>query len=74
VNTFDKFCAGMAFLLGAVFLVLGVFGTFFGCKAHFSLPPVTGALPALIGWGIVKSVRVAWKGNRPSQEDRFELT
>jgi len=33
-----------------------------GCKAHFTLPPILGALPALAGWGIVKPIIVAWKG------------
>jgi hypothetical protein len=61
VNGFDKFCAVLAFLLGCVFLGLGVFGLFLGCKAYFTLPAVLGGIPALAGWGIVRSVVVAWR-------------
>ena len=61
VNIFDKICAVLAFGLGAVLLLLGVIGLFTGCKAHFTLPPILGALPALAGWGIVKPIIVAWK-------------
>jgi hypothetical protein len=60
MNGFDKFCAGLAFLLGIVFLLLGAFGLFFGAQAQFSLPPILGGIPALLGWGMVKSVRLAW--------------
>lgn len=60
MNTFDKFCAAIAFLLGIVFVILGGIGVFTGCSANFKLPPILGVLPALAGWGIMKSVRVAW--------------
>jgi uncharacterized membrane protein HdeD (DUF308 family) len=63
MNPFDKICAAVAFLLGIVLLMLGVVGLFTGCKAHFTLPPVLGVLPAFIGWGIVRAVYFAW--NRP---------
>jgi hypothetical protein len=65
MNAFDKFCAIFSFLLGLVLLVLGVIGLFTGCKANFSLPPVLGVLPALVGWGIVRSVYFAWSAQRP---------
>ena len=61
MNTFDKICAAPAFLIGVAFLVLGVLGLFVGCKAHFALPPILGALPALVGWGIVKPIVVSWR-------------
>lgn len=61
MNLFDKICAVLAFGLGAVLLALGVIGTFTGCKAHFTLPPILGALPAIAGWGILKPIIVAWK-------------
>ncbi len=64
MNIFDKICAGLAFVLGAILIVLGVVGLFTGCKAHFVLPPVLGAIPALLGWGIVKPVIVAWRSPR----------
>ncbi len=65
MNIFDKICACLAFALGVVFIVLGIPGLFTGCKANFSLPPILGVVPALVGWGIIKSIIVAW--NRPKQ-------
>jgi hypothetical protein len=67
MNGFDKVCAVVAFVLGAILIVLGVVGLFTGCKAHFTLPPILGAIPAFAGWGIVKSVMVAWKSSSPAQ-------
>jgi hypothetical protein len=61
MNIFDKICTGITFLLGLVFLVLGAFGLFKGCNAHFSLPPIWGIIPAFFGWGIIRSVLGAWK-------------
>ena len=60
MSAFDKLCAAVAFLLGVVLLILGVFGLFAGCKAHFTLPPVLGLLPAFVGWGIIRAVWIAW--------------
>jgi hypothetical protein len=60
MNTFDKICAGGAFVLGIVFLVLGALGLFAGSRAQFTLPPVFGVLPAFVGWGILRSVWFAW--------------
>ena len=61
MNTFDKTCAVLAFVLGIVLVVLGIVGVFLGCQAQFTLPPVLGVFPALVGWGIVRrAVRVAW--------------
>ncbi|AWM37242.1 hypothetical protein GobsT_48140 [Gemmata obscuriglobus] len=61
MNVFDKVCASLAFVLGAFFLVTGVVGAVLGCRAHFTLPPVVGALPAFVGWGIVRAVYLAWR-------------
>lgn len=61
MNAFDKLCATFAFVLGLVLLALGVIGMFTGCRAHFTLPPVLGVIPAVVGWGIVRAVYVAWK-------------
>ena len=63
MNFFDKFCAVFAFILGAIFLILGVIGLFVGCNAHFSLPPILGVVPALVGWGIVRPVIIAWNNS-----------
>jgi hypothetical protein len=65
MNAFDKLCAALAFVLGIVFLVLGVIGLFTGCRANFTLPPVLGVIPAIVGWGIVRAVYFAW--NSPNQ-------
>jgi uncharacterized membrane protein HdeD (DUF308 family) len=64
MSVFDRLCAALAFVLGIVLLILGLLGVFFGCNAHFTLPPVLGALPALVGWGVIKSVCVAWRARR----------
>ena len=66
MTTFDRICAGAGAVLGVALLLLGVLGLFAGCKAHFSLPPVLGVLPAFVGWGILKAVKVAW--NVPTDE------
>jgi hypothetical protein len=70
MNLFDRICAVGAFGIGVVFLILGGLGLFMGCKAHFSLPPVFGALPALVGWGIVKPIVVAWRASTPGTPGR----
>ena len=66
MNTFDRICGGTAFVLGLIMLVIGALGLFTGCRAHFTLPPVLGVLPAFAGWGIVRSVIIAWKVSPPS--------
>ncbi|HUE71478.1 MAG TPA: hypothetical protein VMP01_11395 [Pirellulaceae bacterium] len=71
MNVFDKICAALAFLLGLVLLLLGVVGTFAGCKANFTLPPVLGVIPAFVGWGIVRAVYLAWNHPGPGSTDAF---
>ena len=61
MNIFDKVCACLAFVVGIILLVLGLLGAFVGCNANFSLPPILGAIPALVGWGIIRPIIVAWK-------------
>jgi hypothetical protein len=61
MNTFDRICAATAFALGVVLLALGALGTFTGCRAHFTLPPVLGVFPAFVGWGILRAIVIAWK-------------
>jgi len=72
MNPFDKFCAIAAFILGIVFLGLGVFGLFAGCSAHFTLPPVLGVIPAFVGWGMVRPIWVAWSRPRVPQTQYYE--
>ena len=67
MNAFDKSCAAVAFVLGVVLLVIGGLGLFAGCRAHFTLPPVLGVIPAFVGWGIVRAVYLAWKPRQPTQ-------
>ena len=57
----------MAFVLGVILLILGAMGAFMGCNAHFSLPPILGAVPALVGWGVVRPIIVAWKKTLPEK-------
>jgi hypothetical protein len=64
MNAFDKLCGVFAFGLGVVFLILGVLGLFVGCKAHFTLPPILGVVPAFVGWGIVRPICLAWSAPR----------
>lgn len=61
MNVFDRLCARIAFVPGVIVLLLGVFGLFAGRRAQFSLPPVLGILPALVGWGILRFIVIAWK-------------
>lgn len=64
MNVFDKICAVLAFILGIILILLGAVGLFTGCKANFSLPPILGVIPALVGWGIIKAILVAWRSPR----------
>ena len=66
MNVFNKVCMVLAVALGGLLMILGALGLFFGCNAHFTLPPVLGALPAIVGWGIVTAVRAAW--SKPETE------
>lgn len=60
MNPFDKFCAVLAFPLGVILVLLGAVGLFVGCSAQFTLPPVLGVLPALVGWGILRAIWWGW--------------
>ncbi len=64
LNPFDKLCAVLAFPIGALFIVQGLFGVFFGAQANFELSPGLGVLPFFVGWGIVRSIILAWRGRR----------
>ncbi len=64
MNVLDKICAGLAVPLAVVLVLLGGFGLFFGCSANFTLPPIFGFLPVVMGWGIIRSVSIAWTANR----------
>ncbi len=70
MNLFNKVCMVLAFVLGALLLILGALGLVFGCNAHFTLPPIMGVLPAFVGWGIIAAVRGAWGTERSPQVGR----
>ena len=70
LNLFDRICALLAAILGLLLLLIGGFGLFFGAQASFTLPPILGALPALVGWGIVRSVICAFRANRSQRPHR----
>lgn len=61
LSSFDKFCAVLATILAVPLLILGIIGLFIGCSANFTLPPILGVIPALVGWGIVRGIVVAWR-------------
>jgi hypothetical protein len=71
MNAFDKFCAVLAVPLAAALMLLGGLGLFAGCSANFTLPPILGVLPALIGWGILRAVWWGWSAGRSRPEYRF---
>ena len=70
MDVFTKVCAVLAFAVGLLFIVLGILGVFFGCRANFTLPPVLGGLPIFVGWGIVGPIVVAWRGPRRPAADQ----
>ncbi len=61
MSTFEKICAACAILLGGVLMLLGVFGLVFGAKAQFTLPPVLGAAPFFVGYGICIPLVRYWR-------------
>ena len=73
MNAFDKLCAVLAFPLGLVLILLGVLGLFAGCRAHFSLPPILGVIPAFVGWGIIRAVWCGWSARRRDATPRAEV-
>jgi hypothetical protein len=68
LSVFDRVCAALAFPIGVLFILLGLVGLFTGASANFTLPPVLGFIPALVGWGIVKPAIVAWRFKKQSNE------
>lgn len=74
MSGFDRFCAVLAGGLGAILMLMGLFGLFAGIKAHFSLPPVLGLLPAFVGWGVIRSIMLAWNVSQDSLPDASPLS
>jgi len=67
MNLFDKICAVPTIAVGAVFMVLGAIGLFTGSNAHFTLPPILGALPFFLGWAMCVVLVKFW-----SQSNRLK--
>ncbi|MCX6375597.1 MAG: hypothetical protein NTU88_06115 [Armatimonadetes bacterium] len=61
LSGFDKVCAALSIGVGVVFMGLGVIGLFIGASAHFTLPPILGALPFFLGWGMCVPLVKYWK-------------
>ncbi len=53
-------CMVLAYAMGIVLMLLGIIGLFFGSSANFTLPPILGGVPFLIGWGIIVAIKIAW--------------
>ena len=68
MTVFDKVCAALSILVGALFMILGVVGLFVGSNAHFRLPPILGGLPFFLGWGMCVPLIKYWKMSR-EQDD-----
>ncbi len=61
LGTWDKICVVFTILIGAVMLLLGGAGAFFGSNFHFKLPPVLGALPFFAGWAMTVVLVRYWR-------------
>jgi hypothetical protein len=68
----DRICFLLAVPVGLLLLVLGAFGAFVGCSANFTLPPVLGVAPALVGWGIVRGAWLGWRSTRHREPRALE--
>ncbi len=61
MTVFDKVCAVLAIPFGVVFMILGAIGLFTGSSAHFTLPPILGAIPFFVGWAMSVPLIRYWK-------------
>ncbi len=69
MTTFDRICAALSIAVGAIFMVLGVIGLFFGSRANFTLPPILGGLPFFLGWGMCIPLVRYWKMSSKTDDD-----
>lgn len=74
MTAFDKICATLAIPCGLLLMALGFVGLFTGSKAHFTLPPVLGALPFFLGWAMSITLIRFWRRNPPSGTADAPLT
>jgi hypothetical protein len=61
ITTTEKVCAIITIPLGVLLLIQGAIGVFFGASFHYSLPPVLGFIPAIIGGNMCISIVRYWK-------------
>jgi hypothetical protein len=67
LSGFERVCSWLALILGIGLLISGCFGLFLGVDLSIQLPPLLGGIVALVGWGIIRSVIVAWRASEPSK-------
>jgi hydrogenase/urease accessory protein HupE len=79
MNIFEKICMVVTIPVGAIFMVLGVIGLFTGCNAHFTLPPILGAIPFFLGFAMCVCLVRYWKlgnerakGKLRTERDKWE--
>lgn len=61
MTLFDKICAVPTVLAGVALMILGGLGLFMGCNANFTLPPIFGGLPFLVGWAMCVCMIKYWR-------------
>jgi Uma2 family endonuclease len=65
LNWLDRICVLTAMLVGSVILVGGLVGAFTGFDARVIhtpfVSPVAGAIPMILGWGIVRATFAVWR-------------
>ncbi len=61
MSIFEKICIILAVPLGAILMILGALGLFLGCSFNFTLPPILGGVPFLVGYGICVCLVKYWK-------------
>ena len=71
MSTFEKICAALAICIGAIFMILGIVGLFMGAKAHFTLPPLLGALPFFVGYGICIPLVRYWRMSNSEPSNNY---
>jgi hypothetical protein len=75
MNVFEKLCMIVTIPVGALLMGLGVLGLFAGCNAHFTLPPILGFAPFLLGFAMCVCLVRYWKlGNERAKEQTRRTT
>jgi hypothetical protein len=73
LRPFDKVCVTLAIFVGISLLMLGVAAVLFGIfgvllpKPEMALFIVVGVPMVLAGWGIIRAVDLAWRGERSAR-------